>query len=103
MAEKYRLRYLPLFEDDLAEARDYIVDNLHNPQAALRLIEETERAILKRAESPQSFAPFPSRRARPHPYYVIHVRNFSVFYVLLDGIMEVRRFIYSRRDLERLL
>jgi hypothetical protein len=38
MNEKYKLLYLPLFEDDLSKAVDYITIKLKNPQAALKLI-----------------------------------------------------------------
>ena len=52
MDKKYRLRYLPFFEQDLASARDYIAFDLMNPTAALRLVEDTEKAILKRLKNP---------------------------------------------------
>jgi hypothetical protein len=43
MRRKYHLRYMPLFEQDLAEARDYIAFKLQNPVAARRLVAETEK------------------------------------------------------------
>jgi len=36
--KEYSLRYLPLFEHDLAAIRDYIAHVLKNPAAALRLM-----------------------------------------------------------------
>lgn len=99
----YRLEYLPLFEQDLLEATTYIAQVLKNPTAAQRLVDETERAILKRLENPLAFEPMPSNRKRPHPYYRIYVRNYTVFYVVVGNTMEVRRFLYSRRNLEPLL
>jgi hypothetical protein len=36
--KKYSLRYLPLFEQDLAAVRDYIAINLENPIAAHDLL-----------------------------------------------------------------
>jgi plasmid stabilization system protein ParE len=99
MDKKFTLRYLPLFERDLAAARNYIADNLKNPAAALRLVEDTEKAILKRLDNPLSFEQHRSVRDRKHPYYRINIRNFSVFYVVIGNVMEVRRFVYSRRNL----
>ena len=46
--KNYKLRYLPLFSDDLFEAASYISNQLNNPQAAERLISEVEKAILER-------------------------------------------------------
>jgi len=55
MNKKYKLIYLPLFEKDLSEAVDYITINLQNSQAASKLVDKVEKAILKRLSSPESF------------------------------------------------
>ena len=99
MDKEYKLRYLPLFEHDLAAVRDYIAVTLMNPTAALRLVEDTEKAIHKRLKNPLAFKPYHSSKVRAHPYYRIHIRNYTVFYVVLGNVMEVRRFVYSKRDL----
>ena len=103
MYKEYTPSYLPQFEHDLAAARDYLAFTLQNPQAALRLIEDAEKAILKRLKNPLSFQPYPSIRKRKHPYYRIKVRNFAIFYVVIDNVMEVRRFVYTKRDLPKIL
>jgi len=103
MDNEYILSYLPQFEHDLAAARDYITFTLQNPEAAHRLIDDTEKAILKRLENPLSFQQYPSVRKREHPYYRINVRNFSVFYVVIENVMEVRRFVYNKRNLPEIL
>ncbi|MCI6673529.1 MAG: type II toxin-antitoxin system RelE/ParE family toxin [Spirochaetaceae bacterium] len=101
--KKYKLSFLPLFEQDLNEIVDYITANLQNPSAAERLVDDIEATVYKRLEAPLSFAPFRSSKKRPHPYYRINVRNFSVFYVVIDDTMEVRRVLYSKRNLDKLL
>jgi len=99
MNKQYTLRYLPLFEKDLEEICDYISFELHNPEAAHKLIIDTEKAILRRLVNPLGFPPYNSVRDKKQPYYRINIRNFSVFYVVIDNVMEVRRFIYSKRNL----
>lgn len=99
---KYKLRYLPLFYDDMAEA-DYISNELQNQTAALKLIDQTEQAILKRLDNPLSFQPVYSAKKRKTPYYRISINNFYVFYVVIDDVMEVRRFLYSKRDIDSIL
>lgn len=101
--KKYKLSFLPLFEEDLNEIVDYITTDLQNPSAADRLVDDIESAIRNRLEAPLSYAPFHSSKKRLHPYYRINVRNFSVFYVVIDDTMEVRRVLYSKRDLDNLL
>ena len=87
----------------MQEAVDYIAKVLHNPTAAKRLIDDTEQAILERFKTPESFQPYASRKKRDHTYYCINIRNFSVFYVVIGDVMEVRRFIYSKRDIDAII
>ena len=103
MHKEYTLSYLPQFEHDLAATRDYITFTLQNPTAALKLIEDAEKAILKRLEKPLGFQPYQSTRKREHTYYRINVRNFTIFYVVIDNVMEVRRFVYNKRNLPEIL
>lgn len=55
MSKEYTLSYLPLFELDLAAARDYIASALQNPVAARQLVEEAEEAIVNRLANPLAF------------------------------------------------
>ena len=103
MKKQYRLRFLPLFIKDLDEIVDYISIHLNNPIAAERLIDDVEKSIMRRLESPDIFAPYPSVKDREYPYYWIRVRNYYVFYVLIEDVMEVRRIIYSRRNISEQL
>jgi plasmid stabilization system protein ParE len=104
MANKvYRLRYLPLFEQDLTDTVNYITNMLKNPQAALKLVDDVEAAIFERLKNPVSFELYRSAKKRPHDYYRIYVRNYAIYYVVIDNVMEVRRFVYGARDIDRLL
>ena len=105
---RYQLRYLPLFYEDLLEKVSYIRDILHNPQEASDLIEDMETAILERQPVAEAFEPFRAARERRYPYYRIYVRNYVVYYVVIDDdgpdkIMEVRRFLYNKQEREQLL
>ena len=100
---EYTLRYLPLAEQDLSEIVNYIQNNLENPIAAENTLSKIEAAILERLESPEFFAVWQSKKQRPYPYRKINVGNYTVWYVVIDHIMEVRRILYSRRDEENLI
>ena len=97
---EYTLRYLPLAKQDLSEIVNYIQNNLENPIAAENTLSKIEAAILERLESPEFFAVWQSKKQRPYPYRKINVGNYTVWYVVIDHIMEVRRILYSRRDEE---
>ena len=88
--KSYQLRYLPIFETDLLSTVNYITNVLKNEDAAHRLVDDIESAILKRLENPLAFEP-----------YRIYVRNYVVYYVVIGNVMEVRRLIYSARDTDR--
>lgn len=60
--EIFQLRYLPLFEQDLLDTVGYITNVLHNEDAADRLLDDIEEAILKRLNNPLSFEPYHSAK-----------------------------------------
>ncbi len=101
--KKYRLRYLPLFYEDLDEKITYIAEKLKNPKAVSDLLDKVEKAILDRLPVAESFEPYHSIRERKYAYYRIYVDNFTIYYVVIDDkenapTMEVRRFLYNRQD-----
>ena len=103
MANKYQLRYLPLFEQGLVEIISYIANVLNDPNAADPLLIDVETAIYARLENVLSFEPYHSARERKHDYYRIYVTNYTIYYVVIDGVMEVRRFLYNASDIEKIL
>ena len=93
----YHLRYLPIFEQDLISTASYITNVLKNEDAALRL----EAAILERLNNPLAFEPYVSAKKRDYPYYRIYVRNYVIYYVVIDDVMEVRCLLYGARDTDK--
>ncbi|OUP60039.1 plasmid stabilization protein [Faecalitalea cylindroides] len=100
--EKYKLRYLPLFEQDLIQTISYITNVLKNTDAAEKLVNDIEDAIQESLEYPLAFEPLPSKK-RDYPYYRIYIRNYVIYYVVIGDVMEVRRFLYGARDTNRYL
>ena len=100
---KYKLRYLPVFEQDLVQTVSYLTNVRKNPDAAEKLADDVETAILERLDNPLAFEPYPSIKKRKFPYYRIYVRNYVIYYVVIGEVMEVRRFLYGARDTDRFL
>ncbi|MCR5598719.1 MAG: type II toxin-antitoxin system RelE/ParE family toxin [Lachnospiraceae bacterium] len=103
MADKYTLRYLPLFYDDLEEQVAYISDVLLNPSAANDLLDSVEKAILDRLPNAESYEKYHSRKERKYPYYRIYVKEYTIYYVVIPAghgkkIMEVRRILHNLQD-----
>ncbi len=101
--ETFQLRYLPIFEDDLLNTVDYIANTLQNETAADQLINDVESAILKRLNNPLSFEPYESSKERKYQYYRIYVKNYTIFYVVIGNVIEVRRLIYGARNIDQIL
>ncbi len=96
--KQYTLRYLPLAKQDLQEIIDYIQNTLQNPIAAAHTLSNIESAILERLRAPESFPIWNSTKERKNPYRRINISNYTVWYVVINDVMEVRRILYSRRN-----
>ena len=101
VSSKYAVRFLPTFEKDLESAVDYIQYQLNNPTAAAKFIDEVESAIYKRSTCPTAFEPYRSAKERRNLYYRIYVKNYIIFYVVIDDVMEVRRLLYHRQNVRK--
>lgn len=100
---KFALRYSPLFYEDLDKITDYLLFELKNELATKTLVNNIEAAIKKRLQSPLSVVPYKSLDNRPHEYRRILVGNYLIFYVVIDSVMIIRRILYGRRDIDRIL
>ena len=101
--KKYRLEYTDNFINDIVQITNYISYDLSNPIAADNLLNDIDKSIINRLKYPIGFRKYASRNNSAEVYYKIHIKNFTVFYVIIEDVMECRRIIYSRRDLENLV
>lgn len=93
--KKYKLQYLPLAEQDLAEIIDYIQNNLQNPIAAENTLNKIENSIIERLESPESFAIWQSSKNRKYPYRRINVPFSNQFSKEIDKRIKTFGIIFS--------
>ena len=59
--------------------------------------------IEKRSKNPEGFEKYISTRKRKNTYYRIYVKNYTIFYIVKENSMEVRRILYSRRNFDKLV
>ena len=100
---KFQLKATLLFEQELTSALDYIETQLGNPQAADKLQDDVEAAVRERLRAPLAFESVRCREDREHPYYRIYIGNYIVFYCVVGNVMELRRFVYGKRNWRTLL
>ena len=100
----YKINYLPIARIDLIEIVDYISYNLKAPRAAINLIDEFNRAILRMKEFPYSCKIYNSKsKMLENEYRVLKVKNYMVFYVIKGNEVEIHRIIYSKMDVDKML
>ena len=104
LERNYKLVFLPLAEEDLTEIVLYISHQLQNPTSAMHVMSRIRDAIFERSLAPESFQKYDSAKNRSDTYYRINIgKSYSVFYVVKGKAMEVRRILYSARDIDSLL
>ena len=99
----YKLRYLSLAQKDLESITGYITDTLKAPQAALEFVDAVEKELDQLREYPYSCRVYQSIKPVDTEYRVLKVKNYLVFYVVLDDIVEVHRVVYGRRNLAQVI
>lgn len=87
----------------MQDITDYISDTLLNPTAAENLKNAVLKAIIERFSAPEAYQPAFTKKFHKFTYYRINVKNFSIFYVVKGNVMEVRRILYARRNLDEFL
>ncbi len=100
---KYTIRYSATFINQFNNILKYIVHNLKNRIAAENLYDEVIIEIEKRSKNPEGFEKYISTRKRKNTYYRIYVKNYTIFYIVKENFMEVRRILYSRRNFDKLV
>jgi toxin ParE1/3/4 len=104
LERKYKLVFLPLAEEDLIGIVLYISHHLQNPTGAMHVMNRIRDAMIERSTAPESFQKFESAKNRSDTYYRINVgKSYSIFYVIKGNTMEIRRILYSARDIDSLL
>ena len=99
--EKYKVVIFPTAQQDLMDVIDYL--NTLSPSAALSYYDELTEQIASLSELPER-CPHPkdlTLASRGYRYLV--VRNYIIFYVICDDVVQIRRILYGRRDYGKLL
>ena len=97
-----KLVYSIAARGDLEEIGDYIMGQLHNPTAALRVIRQIYQDAERVRTFPEMGAPL-NREGDGFPYRYLVSGNYLVFYHVEKEQVHVDRVLYGRRDYAGLL
>lgn len=103
MDKNFKLYYSPLFYEDLDKITDYILLELNNTTAAKKLINDVEAAIKNCLKNPTLAAVYRPSAVQGQQYRRIIVGSYLIFYVVIDNSMVVRRMLYGRMDIHKIL
>jgi len=99
----HEIKYLPSFQKDLNAIVDYIIFTLEAPMAASNMLDEIEKAVDNLKKFPLAHRIYHPIKPISAEYRVLTVKNYLVFYVVLESTVEIHRIIYRKRDLSKLI
>ena len=102
MENNYIIKYLPTFSEELNSILYYLAHELKNKKAAENFYKDVFQKIEKRSFNPTAFTVYRKTKSGDN-WYKIQVKNFTIFYVVKDIVMEIRRIYYSRRNFDKLI
>ncbi|MDR0312556.1 MAG: type II toxin-antitoxin system RelE/ParE family toxin [Treponema sp.] len=97
------IKYLPSFQQELNAIVDYITFTLEAPRAASNLLDELEKSINNLRVFPLAHRLYRPIKPIQTEYRVLTVKNYLVFYVVLEETIEIHRIIYKKRNLSQLI
>jgi len=97
------IEYLPSFQQELNAIVEYIIFTLEAPAAALNLLDELETSINNLKTFPLAHRLYRPVKPIKTEYRVLTVKNYLVFYVVLEETIEIHRIIYRKRNLSQLI
>jgi len=99
----YQLKYLPIARRDLQDLVDYIAYDLEVPEVALKMLPTLETEILSLQENPFRGSIYSSSRKSNCQYRKIFVKNYVIFYLIFENIVEIQRVFYNGRNMNKLI
>ncbi|MDD2401779.1 MAG: type II toxin-antitoxin system RelE/ParE family toxin [Clostridia bacterium] len=99
----YKLKISPKTKDNLAEIKEYISQELSNPQATVNLLSKITKKMRVLTEYPKMGAPLSSVVDILTDYRFVVCANYLIFYRCEDGSILVSRILYGRRNYMQIL
>jgi len=97
------IKYLPSFYQELDAIVEYISVTLEAPKAALNLLNELDTSISELLKNPNAHRLYRPIKPIETKYRILTVKNYLVFYIVLENYIEIHRIIYKKRNLSQLI
>ena len=94
----HKIVYLPVVQDDLFRALEYLTVALEAPGAAANLLDEFDKAVQQLARFPYTHELYRTDRPMKDEIRKAPIKNYVLYYAVFPEYAEIRRFLYGRRD-----
>lgn len=94
----HNIVYLPLAEEDILAAVDYIADRLSAPSAAADLLTELDDTVRKLAVYPYAYELYHTDRPMDGEIRKVTVKGYVLYYAVSQDTVEIRRFLHGRQN-----
>ena len=94
----YALKFARTYHEDVKSSVNYIRHNLQNPIAAQRLKDEIKEKHKKINKNPFIYPAVPDEYLASKGYRFTMVKNYMIFYKVMEKHIEIIRFLYGYRD-----
>jgi len=101
MKTDFTIQYLPIAQQDLEEILTYIEKD--NVIAAASFIDEIDQKISQLTQFPYLGTIPKDDRLEKLGYRVLIIKQYIVFYVVKESVIEIRRIFHGRRQYDFLL
>lgn len=98
--KKYNVMYYPSFNNELSEIINYLIYELNNKNAAIKLVNELQEKINLIAKFPTLFV---AKAYNEVLMYKFNIQNYSIFYSIEDSNILICHIFYSKRDFTEII
>ena len=91
--KKHRIEIDPLADADMLSCAGHIAKKLHNPIAAINLLDEIEKKYDLLEDNPFMGTEYITERGRVYRYLI--VKRYMMFYTVSGNVITIRRFFYA--------
>ena len=101
MPAKYKLRYLPVAQDDLISIFDYIAKD--SPERAMAFVEKLDKRIGILEQQPNLGRIPRHSKLKQFGYRVLIIESYLIFYIIRNKVIEIHRVVHGSRNLDYLV
>lgn len=94
----HKIVYLPVAQDDLFQALEYLSNTLDAPGAAADLLDEFDKTVQQIAQFPYAHELYRTDRPIKDEIRKVPIKNYVLYYAVFPERIEIRRFLHGRRD-----